>query len=115
METEKAKKTRRKETENSGIAKKATKEGVKRKRAKGSRKRVNEEATLEQRAKEEALKNEALDFYRQLIERGFKPFDGASIDFHRKRASRLHPGREPDTYRREERGATEILDGKQRP
>jgi hypothetical protein len=49
------------------------------------RKKVNEEAMLEQRAKEEALKNEALDFYRQLIERGFKPFDGASIDFHRKR------------------------------
>jgi hypothetical protein len=40
---------------------------------------------LEQKAKEEALKNGALDFYRQLIERGFKPFDGASIDFHRKR------------------------------
>jgi hypothetical protein len=40
---------------------------------------------LEQKAKEEALKNEALDFYRQLIERGLKPFDGASIDFHRKR------------------------------
>jgi hypothetical protein len=29
--------------------------------------------------------NEALDFYRQLIERGLKPFDGVSIDFHRKR------------------------------
>jgi len=49
------------------------------------RKKVNEEAMLEQRAKEEALKNEALDFYRQLRERGLKPFDGASIDFHRKR------------------------------
>jgi hypothetical protein len=73
METEKAKKTRRKETGKSG-----TKEGVKEKRA-------NEEAMLEQKAKEEALKNEALDFYRQLIERGLKPFDGASIDFHRKR------------------------------
>jgi hypothetical protein len=34
---------------------------------------------------EEVLEAEALDFYRQLIERGFKPFDGASIDFHRKR------------------------------
>jgi hypothetical protein len=43
------------------------------------RKKVNEKAMLEQK------KNEALDFYRQLIERGFKPFDGASIDFHRKR------------------------------
>jgi hypothetical protein len=31
------------------------------------------------------LEAEALDFYRQLIERGLKPFDGASIDFHRKR------------------------------
>jgi hypothetical protein len=61
-------------------AKKATKEGAKEKKAK-----ANEEALLEQKAKEEALKNEALDFYRQLIERGFKPFDGASIDFHRKR------------------------------
>jgi hypothetical protein len=49
------------------------------------RKKVNEEAMLEQKAKEEALKNEALDFYRQLIERGLKPFEGASIDFHRKR------------------------------
>jgi hypothetical protein len=49
------------------------------------RKKVNEEAMLEHKAKEEALKNEALDFYRQLIERGLKPFDGASIDFHRKR------------------------------
>ncbi len=48
------------------------------------RKKVNEEAMLEQRAKEEALKNEALDFYRQLIERGLKPtIYGASIDFHR--------------------------------
>jgi hypothetical protein len=80
MEAEKAKKTRRKEAEKSG-----TKEGAKEKRAKGSRKKSDEEAALEQKAKEEALKNEALDFYRQLIERGLKPFDGASIDFHRKR------------------------------
>jgi hypothetical protein len=35
--------------------------------------------------KEEVLKNKALDFYRQLRERGLTPFDGASIDFHRKR------------------------------
>jgi hypothetical protein len=34
---------------------------------------------------EGVLEAEALDFYRQLIERGLKPFDGASIDFHRKR------------------------------
>jgi len=76
METIKAK-----ETEKSGTAKKATKEGAKEKKAK-----ANEEAMLERRDKEEALKNEALDFYRQLIERGFKPtIDGASVDFHRKR------------------------------
>ena len=31
----------------------------------------------------EVLEAEALGFYRQLIERGLKPFDGASIDFHR--------------------------------
>ncbi len=83
-EARKAKKTRKK-TEKSGTAKKTTKEGVKEKRAKDTRKKANEEAMLEQKAKEEALKNEALDFYRQLIERGLKPFDGASIDFHRKR------------------------------
>jgi hypothetical protein len=83
-EVRKAKKTRKK-TEKSGTAKKMTREGVKEKRAKNTRKKVNEEAMLEWRAKEEALKNEALDFYRQLIERGLKPFDGASIDFHRKR------------------------------
>jgi hypothetical protein len=35
---------------------------------------------------EKVLKDQAMDFYRQLIERGFKPtIDGASIDFHRKR------------------------------
>jgi len=49
------------------------------------RKKAYKEAMLEQKAKEEALKNEALDFYRQLRERDLKPFDGASIDFHRKR------------------------------
>jgi len=54
------------------------------KRTKGSRKKSDEEAALKQKAKEEALKNEALEFYRLLIERGFKPtIDGASIDFHR--------------------------------
>jgi hypothetical protein len=90
-------------------------EGVKEKRAKNTRKKVNEEATLVQKAKMEALKNEALDFYRQLIERGLKPFEGASIDFHRKRdSSSLHPKREPNNYRREERGAKKLLEGKQR-
>ncbi len=69
------------------------------------RKKVNEEAMLEQRAKEEALKNEALDFYRQLIERGLKPFDGASIDFHRKRDPVVFiPGEKPviTTVKKEE-------------
>jgi hypothetical protein len=76
----KAIKAKAKKSKKTGTSKKTTKEGVKEKRAK-----VNEEAMLEQKAKEEALKNEALDFYRQLKERGLKPFDGASIDFHRKR------------------------------
>jgi hypothetical protein len=72
--------------ENIPKAKKTTKKGVKEKRAKDTRKKVSEEAMLEQKAKEEALKNEALDFYRQLKEQcGFTPFNGASIDFHRKR------------------------------
>jgi hypothetical protein len=69
------------------------------------RKKVNEEAMLEQRAKEEALKNEALDFYRQLRERGLKPFDGASIDFHRKRDPVVFiPGEKPviTTVKKEE-------------
>jgi hypothetical protein len=83
-EVRKAKKTRKK-TEKSGTAKKTTKEGVKEKRAKDTRKKANEEAMLEQKAKEEALKSEALGFYQQLRERGLKPFDGASVDFHHKR------------------------------
>jgi hypothetical protein len=45
---------------------------------------------------EEVLEAEALDFYRQLIERGLKPFDGASIDFHRKRDPVVFiPGEKP--------------------
>jgi hypothetical protein len=81
----KAKKKTRKKTEKSVTAKKTTKEGDKEKRTKDTRKKANEEVMRKQKAKEEALKNEALDFYRQLRERGLKPFDGASIDFHRKR------------------------------
>jgi hypothetical protein len=78
MEAEKAKKTRRKEAEKSG-----TKEGVKEKRAKNTRKRANEEAILEQKAKEEALKSEALNLFHGIRQHGLKPFEGASIDFHR--------------------------------
>ena len=86
-------------------AKKATKEGVKEKRAKNTRKKAYKEAMLEQKAKEEALKKEALEFYRQLIERGFKPFDGASIDFHRNRDPVVFiPGEKPviTTVKKEE-------------
>jgi hypothetical protein len=100
METEKAKKTRRKETGKSG-----TKEGIKEKRAKYTRKRANEEAMLMRRAKEEALKNEALDFYRQLIERGLTTFDGVSVDFHKKRDPVVFiPGEKPviTTVKKEE-------------
>jgi hypothetical protein len=81
METEKAKKTRRKKAEKSG-----TKEGAKEKRAKNTRKKVNEEAILEQKAKEEALKNEALGFYRLIRQQfGLEPFDGITVDIHRKK------------------------------
>ena len=111
----KAEKTRTKEAMKSGTAKKTTKKGVKEKRAKNTRKKVNEEAILEQKAKEEALKKEALEFYRQLIERNLPHFDGASIDFHRKRdSSSLHSTGEPDTYCCKERGAKELLEGKRR-
>ncbi len=48
-------------------------------------KKTDEEKEEVKKEREEALRNGALDFYRQLRERGFKPFDGASIDFHRKR------------------------------
>jgi len=53
---------------------------------KDTRKKANEEAMLEQRAKEEALKNEALEFYRKLKEQfGLEPFDGVAIDLHAKK------------------------------
>jgi predicted Fe-Mo cluster-binding NifX family protein len=72
------------------IAKKATKEGAKEKKAK-----ANEEALLEQKAKEEALKNEALGFYRLIRQHGLKPFEGASIDFHRNKDLVVFVPREP--------------------
>jgi hypothetical protein len=79
---EKAVKTERKRT-------KKIKEGPREKKAQGEKKKTGAEKAgekaLEQKAKEEALKNEALDFYRQLRERGLTTFDGASVDFHRKR------------------------------
>ena len=69
---------KKEKTEKSG-----TKEGVKEKRAKSTRKKVNEEAMLEQKAKEEALKKEALNLFHGIRQHGLKPFEGASIDFHR--------------------------------
>ncbi len=50
------------------------------------RKKVNEEAMLEQKAKEEALKNEALGFYRLIRQQfGLEPFDGVTVDLHAKK------------------------------
>jgi len=50
------------------------------------RKKVYEEAMLEQRAKEEALKNEALGFYRLIRQQfGLEPFDGVTVDLHAKK------------------------------
>jgi hypothetical protein len=48
-------------------------------------KKVNEEAMREQKAKEEALKNEALNLFYEIQRHGLKSFEGASVDFHRKR------------------------------
>jgi len=58
-------------------------EGAKRKRTKDMGKKANEEAMLEQKAKEEALKNEALNLFHGIRQHGLKPFEGASVDFHR--------------------------------
>ena len=69
---EKEVKTERKRTKN-------IKEGPREKKAQGEKKKTGAEKAgekaLEQKAKEEALKNEALDFYRQLRERGLTTFD----------------------------------------
>ena len=78
-------KAKAKRTKKTGTAKKETKEVVKEERAKDTRKRVNEEAMLEQRTKEEALKDEALNLFYEIQRHGLKPFEGASVDFHRKR------------------------------
>jgi predicted transposase YbfD/YdcC len=72
METEKAKKTRRKKAEKSG-----TKEGVKEKRV-NARKKANEE-------KEKKQREEALNLHRQLKAHGLVMFDGVAVDFHRNR------------------------------
>jgi hypothetical protein len=58
-------------------------EGAKRKRTKDMGKKANEEAMLEQKAKEEALKSEALNLFYSIRQHGLKPFEGASVDFHR--------------------------------
>jgi len=69
-------------------ANKTTKEGSKRETATNKTNTNKPTDTRTKKAKEEkeeALKNEALDFYRELRERGLEQFNGASIDFHRKR------------------------------
>jgi len=71
----KTRKTRTKKTKKAGTTKKI-KEGVEEKKTKDSR-------------KEEALKNEALNLYRRLRKLGLKPFDGVTIDFHRRRPAVL--------------------------
>jgi len=79
MEAMKAKKAK---------ANKTTKEGSKRETATNktnTNKATNTRTKKAKEEKEEALKNEALDFYRELRERGLEQFNGASIDFHRKR------------------------------
>jgi hypothetical protein len=68
-------------------------------------KKTNEEKEEVKKEREEALKKEALDFYRQLIERNLPHFEGASIDFHRKRDPVVFIPRENPaltTVRREE-------------
>jgi hypothetical protein len=79
METEKAKKTRRKEAMKSG-----TKEGVKEKRTKGSRKEATKKTTTKQVIRVKDV-GELVEYCKTLL--GRKPFEGAAIDFHPKKPS----------------------------
>jgi hypothetical protein len=81
METEEAKKTRRKETEKSGSSKKS-KEGVKEKRTKDTRKKATKKTTTKQVIKIKDVK-ELVEYCKQQF--GRKPFQGAAIDFHPKK------------------------------
>jgi hypothetical protein len=86
METEKAKKTRRKETEKSGSSKKS-KEGVKEKRTKDTRKKATKKTTTKQVIKIKDVK-ELVEYCKQQF--GRKPFQGASIDFHPKKLAYVY-------------------------
>jgi hypothetical protein len=49
-------------------------------------KKTNEEKEEVKKEREEALKNEALDFYRQIRQQfGLEPFDGVTVDLHAKK------------------------------
>jgi len=82
METEKAKKTRRKETEKSGTSKN-TKEGAKRKRTKGTKNKTMKTKTSTKEVIRVKDVKELVDYCKQQF--GRKPFQGAAIDFHPKK------------------------------
>jgi hypothetical protein len=87
METEKAKKTRRKKAEKSGSSKKTTKEGVKERRTKDTRKKTTMKTTTKQVIRVKDVK-ELVDYCKQQF--GRKPFQGASIDFHPKKPAYVY-------------------------
>jgi hypothetical protein len=76
MEAEKAKKTRRKETEKSGTAKRTVR------RSKGRKTTVEKETTTKEVIKIKDVR-ELVDYCKQHF--GRKPFQGANIDFHPKK------------------------------
>jgi uroporphyrinogen-III synthase len=83
METEKAKKTRRKETEKSG-----TKRKVDRKRTKGTKNKTIKTKTTAKEVIRIKDVRELVDYYKQQFRR--KPFQGASIDFHPKKPAYVY-------------------------
>jgi hypothetical protein len=76
MEAEKAKKTRRKETEKSGTAKRTVR------RSKGRKTTAEKETTTKQVIRVKDV-GELVEYCKTLL--GRKPFEGASIDFHPKK------------------------------
>jgi hypothetical protein len=78
METEKAKKTRRKETKKSGTARRTIR------RSKGRKTTAEKETTTKQVIRVKDVK-ELVDYCKQQF--GRKPFEGAAIDFHPKKPS----------------------------
>ena len=81
METEKAKKTRRKETEKSGTAKRTVR------RSKGRKTTAEKETTTKEVIKIKDVR-ELVDYCKQHF--GRKPFQGASIDFHPKKPAYVY-------------------------